>query len=232
MLKPEDFFDLSDFEHKAIFDNVEYIWEVVSKIHDYIQQVIKPQISGKVMEGAFLIGDDIAIGEGTVVEPGAFITGPTIIGKNTQVRQGAYIRGNVIVGDECIVGHTTEMKNAIMLNRAKAGHFAYIGDSILGNEVNLGAGTKLANFKFENLGSTINIKTENKIYQTNLRKFGAVLGDGTETGCNSVMSPGTLLGPKSIVYPNTTAKGYYPANSIIKSKQSLEVIVNNCQAKE
>jgi len=231
MLKPEDFFDLSDFEHKAIFDNVEYVWEVLSKINDYIHQVIKPQILGRVMEGAFLIGDDIAIGEGTVVEPGVFITEPTIIGKNTQVRQGAYIRGNVIVGDECVVGHTTEMKNALMLNRAKAGHFAYIGDSILGKEINLGAGTKLANFKFENLGSRINIKIENKIYQTNLRKFGAVLGDGTETGCNSVMTPGTLLGPKCVVYPNITVKGYYPANSIIKLRQELEVInpTRNCK---
>jgi len=225
MLKPEDFFDLANFEHKAIFDNVEYVWDVLKKIKDYIKRVIKPQILGKIMDGAFLIGDDIQIGEGTIVEPGAFIKGPTIIGKNTEVRQGAYVRGSVIVGDECVVGHTTEIKNAIMLNKAKAGHFAYIGDSILGNEVNLGAGTKLANLKFENLLSSINIKIEDKIYETGLRKFGGILGDVTETGCNSVVSPGTLLGPKSVVYPNTTVKGYYPANSIIKSKQNLEVII-------
>lgn len=223
MLRPEDFFDLSHFEHKAIFDNVEYVWEVLTKINHYIKQQLKPQISGKVMTGAFLIGNDIEIGEGTIVEPGAYITGPTIIGQNTQIRHGAYVRGNVIVGDECVVGHTTEMKNAIMLNHAKAGHFAYIGDSILGNEVNLGAGTKLANLKFENLTSSIDIKIEDKIYKTGLKKMGSILGDETETGCNSVMSPGTLLGPKSIIYPNTTVKGYYPATSIIKAKQELEV---------
>lgn len=221
MLRPQDFFDLSHFEHKAIFDDVLYVWDAISKINDYIKRVIKPQISGKVMEGAFLIGDDITIGEGTVVEPGAFITGPTIIGKNTQVRQGAYVRGNVIVGDECVVGHTTEIKNAMMLNGAKAGHFAYIGDSILGNEINLGAGTKLANLKFEKFASSINIKIQDKIYEIGLKKMGSILGDGTETGCNSVMSPGTILGPNSIVYPNTTVKGYHPANSIIKAKVEI-----------
>lgn len=225
MLRPEDFFDLTNFEHKAIFDNVEYVWEILEKIEDYIEQVINPQILGEVMDGAFLVGNNIQIGEGTVVEPGAFITGPTIIGKNTQVRQGAYIRGSVLVGDNCVVGHTTEIKNAIMLNGAKAGHFAYIGDSILGNEVNLGAGTKLANLKFQKLTPLINITIEDRIYQTNLRKFGGILGDGTETGCNSVIGPGVLLGPKSIVYPNVTVKGYYPANSIIKSKQNLEIII-------
>ncbi len=225
MLKPVDFFDLFDFNHKIIFDDVEYVWEVLSKIEGYIKQVIQPEILGKVMEGAFLIGNDIQIGEGTVVEPGAFIAGPTIIGKNTQVRQGAYVRGSVIVGDECVVGHTTEIKNAIMLNKAKAGHFAYIGDSILGNHVNLGAGTKLANFKFENLSSPMNIKVEDKIYKTGLRKFGAILGDSTETGCNSVIGPSTLISPKSIIYPNTTVRGYYPPNSIIKLRQSLEIEV-------
>ncbi|MDI6736428.1 MAG: glucose-1-phosphate thymidylyltransferase [bacterium] len=261
MLKPEDFFDLSNFEHKAIFDNIEYVWEVIPKIEDYIKQVIqqggKPsKISGEIMDGAYLIGDDIVIGEGTVVEPGAYIKGPTIIGKNTQVRQGAYVRGSVLVGDNCVVGHTTEIKNAIMLNGAKAGHFAYIGDSILGQEVNLGAGTKLANFKFENLAltgqastrqastkqdstgqastrqastrqaSSITIRVNDRIYETGLRKLGGILGDRTETGCNSVTGPGTLLGPKCVVYPNTTIKGYYPANSVIKSTQGLEINIH------
>ncbi len=241
MLKPEDFFNLSDFEQKAIFDNVEYVWEVIPKIEDYIKQVIQQRgksskILGQIMDGAYLIGDDIAIGEGTVVEPGVYIKGPTIIGKNTQVRQGAYIRGSVLVGDNCVVGHTTEIKNAIMLNGAKAGHFAYIGDSILGKEVNLGAGTKLANFKFENLALTgqtstrqafsITIRVNDRIFETGLRKLGGILGDRTETGCNSVTSPGTLLGPKCVVYPNTTIKGYYPANSIIKSTQGLEISIH------
>jgi len=165
--------------------------------------------------GSILFDDNISIGEGTVVEPGALIKGPTIIGRNTEVRQGAYIRGDCLVGDRCVVGHTTEMKSAVMLNNAKAGHFAYIGDSILGNNVNLGAGTKLANLKI--IGSEINLKIEGKMYKTGLRKFGAILGDDVETGCNSVTNPGTLLGKTSIVYPNANVKsGYHPPRSIIK----------------
>jgi NDP-sugar pyrophosphorylase family protein len=167
--------------------------------------------------GAYILDNDIEIGNGTVVEPGALIKGPSIIGNNTEVRQGAYIRGSCIVGDRCVVGHTTEMKNSVMLNDAKAGHFAYIGDSILGNNVNLGAGTKLANLKITN--SDIRIRIKGKTYVTRLRKFGAILGDYVLTGCNSVTSPGTLLGKSSLVYPAITVQaGYYPELSVISVK--------------
>lgn len=165
--------------------------------------------------GITLVGEDIYIGAGTVVETGAYIQGPTIIGRQTEIRQGAYLRGGCLVGDRCVVGHVTEMKNSVMLNGAKAGHFAYIGDSLLGKNCNLGAGTKLANLKV--IGNTIQVRGGDQIYDTGLRKFGAVLGDQTETGCNSVTNPGTLLGPKSIVGPNATVKpGYYPRRSIIR----------------
>lgn len=164
--------------------------------------------------GVTLFDAQIAIGEGTVVEPGALIKGATIIGKNTEVRQGAYIRGDCIVGDRCVVGHTTEIKNGVMLNDAKAGHFAYIGDSILGNNVNLGAGTKLANLKI--LKSNVTINIDGKRYDTGIRKLGAIMGDNVETGCNSVTNPGTLLGKGCLVYPCTSVKsGYYPPNSRI-----------------
>lgn len=165
--------------------------------------------------GVTLIGKDIYIGQGTVVETGAYIQGPTFIGRQAEVRQGAYLRGGCLVGDRCVVGHVTEMKNSVMLNGAKAGHFAYIGDSLLGKDCNLGAGTKLANLKI--IGQTIKVRANDKTYDTGLRKFGAVLGDHTETGCNSVTNPGTLLGPKSIVGPNATVKaGFYPRQSIIR----------------
>lgn len=170
--------------------------------------------------GISLMDDEIYIGPGTVIEPGAMIKGPTIIGENTEVRQGAYIRGNVLVGDKCVVGHTTEMKSAVMLGESKAGHFAYIGDSILG-KVNLGAGTKLANLKI--VESKIVLAVNGKKYETGLRKFGALLADGVETGCNSVTTPGTILGKNTVLYSNGTARGYYPANSIIKIKQSQEI---------
>jgi bifunctional N-acetylglucosamine-1-phosphate-uridyltransferase/glucosamine-1-phosphate-acetyltransferase GlmU-like protein len=167
--------------------------------------------------GAFLSDDNIAIGEGTVVEPGSMIKGPAIIGRNTEVRQGAYIRGNCIIGDRCVVGHTTEMKGSVMLDDAKAGHFAYIGDSILGNNINLGAGTKLANLRL--IDSEIILRIGDRSYQTGLRKFGAILGDNTETGCNSVTNPGTLIGRDSIVYPGiTVGGGYYPPGSRISMK--------------
>ncbi len=174
--------------------------------------------------GAVLFDSDIYIGEGTVVEPGALIKGPSIIGNHTEVRQGAYLRGDCLIGDRCVVGHTTEVKHSIMLDDAKAGHFAYIGDSILGNYVNLGAGTKLANLKIVDV--EMKIRVEEKVYETGLRKFGAILGDHTETGCNSVTSPGTLLGKASLVYPCVNIPGgFYPERSIvgIKAKDVLSV---------
>jgi len=179
-----------------------------------------------IMAGAYLFDDQIIIGAGSVVEPGALIKGPTVIGANTEIRQGAYMRGNCLVGNGCVVGHTTEMKGSIMLDGAKAGHFAYIGDSILGNDVNLGAGTKLANLKM--IPGNIMITVQRKFHNTKRRKLGAILGDRTETGCNSVSSPGTLMGPRSIVYSGiTVAGGLYPRSScIMPSRSSTEVVDN------
>jgi bifunctional N-acetylglucosamine-1-phosphate-uridyltransferase/glucosamine-1-phosphate-acetyltransferase GlmU-like protein len=174
--------------------------------------------------GAILFDSNIYIGKGTIVEPGAMIKGPTIIGNNTEVRHGAYIRGNCLIGDRCVVGHATEVKTAIMLDDAKAGHFAYIGDSILGNDVNLGAGTKLANLKIVDV--EMKLRVEGKVYKTGLRKLGAILGDRTETGCNSVTSPGTLLGKRSLVYPCINVPGgFYPKRSIIsvRTKNVLSI---------
>lgn len=170
-----------------------------------------------IMPGAYLFDDRVIIGPGTVVEPGALIKGPAVIGARTEVRQGAYIRGDCLVGDDCVVGHTTEIKNAILLNGAKAGHFAYLGDSILGGNVNLGAGTKLANLKMTE--GSVSIPTrEGARVETGLRKIGAILGDNTETGCNSVTSPGTLMGRNGMVYPcvNVPA-GWYPEGTVVTS---------------
>ncbi len=170
--------------------------------------------------GSNLMDDAIYIGKNTVVESGALIKGPTIICDNTEIRQGAYIRGEVLIGNDCVVGHTTEIKSSVMLGGSKAGHFAYIGDSILG-KVNLGAGTKLANLKM--VSSPIILEVEGVKYETGLRKFGAILADGVETGCNSVTTPGALLGKDVLLYPNGTARGYYPPKKIIKVKQTQEL---------
>ena len=168
-----------------------------------------------IMAGVVLGGPDIAIGKGVLLEAGAMLKTPTIIGDCTEVRQGAYIRGYCLAGKRCIIGHTTEVKHTIFLDNAKAGHFAYLGDSILGNRVNLGAGTKMANLRF--LDGDVSVRTPDGIISTGLRKLGAIMADNVQTGCNSVTNPGTLLGKKSMLMPNATSKsGYHPPNSLIR----------------
>lgn len=271
MLQPEDFFDLKEFEHKDLFEDVEFVWDALGHLKPYIKETLSPNVGvlsgdmltttcvlwgdevvkdgfiiesgdaakgelkvyreGTQLEGASILyagsiifDDNVYIGKGSVVEPGALVKGPAFIGNNTEVRQGAYIRGNCLIGNGCVVGHTTEVKTSIMLDGAKAGHFAYIGDSILGNNVNLGAGTKLANLKIVDM--EIKLRIERTTYKTGLRKLGALLGDHVEMGCNSVSSPGTLLGKGSLVYPNVTVPGgFYPHQTVIsvKSKNVISV---------
>lgn len=235
MLKPTDFFDLNDFEFKALFDDIEYVWEALGRVGRFALEYITSidgdnTIFGVIMDGAYVDDKDaVVIGEGTVVEPGAFIQGPAIIGKNCQIRHGAYIRGDVVIGNNCIVGHSSELKNCIMIDTAQAPHFAYVGDSILGREVNLGAGTKLSNVpvcssKCNETGKrpTIKITVGDKEYDTGLVKFGAVVGDYCQIGCNVVTNPGTLIGKNTLVYPNTSLKkGLYPGNQIIKLNQEV-----------
>ena len=176
--------------------------------------------AGKVLEGASLImagavfqGHRIAIGEGVLVEGGATIKSPTIIGRRTEVRQGAYLRGYCLIGDRCVVGHTTEVKHSVFIDDAKAGHFAYLGDSIIGNNANLGAGTKCANLRF--IPGNVQVGYEGKLFDTGMRKFGAILGDRAQTGCNSVTSPGTIIAKGSFLMPNTTAaSGFHSVRKI------------------
>lgn len=234
MLRAEDFFDLSDFEHRAVFEHCEYVWQPLSGIGRYVLEHIAGKdgdcINGCVLAGAYI--DDrhaVVIGEDTVVEPGAFIQGPAIIGRNCQIRHGAYVRGAVLVGDNCIVGHSSELKNAIMLNGSGAPHFAYVGDSILGNRVNLGAGTKLSNVPVTSVKDadtgkrpTISIQINGETYDTGLAKFGCILGDDVQIGCNAVTNPGCLIGQRTLVYPNVSLrKGYYGPDGIIKLKQEV-----------
>lgn len=238
MLRPEDFFDLEGFEFRGVFAECDYVWDALKHVGRFALEYImsidgERNIQGTVMDGAYIDDRDaVVIGEGTVVEPGAFVMGPAIIGKNCQIRNGAYIRGDVIVGNDCIVGHASELKNCVMLDTAQCPHFAYVGDSILGRKVNLGAGTKLSNvpvlsFKDEGTGKrpTIKIAVGGKEYDTGLVKFGAVVGDGCQTGCNTVTNPGCLIGPNTLTYANTSLKkGYYPGNQIIKLEQELTAV--------
>jgi len=167
--------------------------------------------------GAVFMDDEIHLAPGCKVEPGALLYGPTFIGPGSEVRQGAYLRGSCLVGQGCVVGHTTEVKNSVMLDGAKAGHFAYLGASILGRNVNLGAGTKLANLKI--MDRPFHIKAGETKYVVNRRKFGAILGDGSETGCNTVTNPGAVLGRRCLAPPCTSIPGgFHPAGSIIRNK--------------
>ena len=171
----------------------------------------------------------IWIGQGTVLEPSAILKGPMIIGENCEIRQGAYIRGNAIIGNHCVIGHATEVKNSIVMNHSEAGHFNYIGDSILGHHVNMGAGSRLANLQFrtgadkdraEQVFPEIPASIDGNVIATGLNKFGAIVGDNSELGCNAVLCPGALVGKDNWVLPNSVVnKGYYPPNSILNRKK-------------
>lgn len=165
--------------------------------------------------GAAIMSDDIHLAPGVKVEPGALLKGPCHIGPGAEVRQGAYIRGAALVGAGCVVGHATELKNAAMLDGAKAGHFAYLGDSILGRDCNLGAGAKLANLKIVDRPHRLVVGEQTHVVER--RKFGAIMGDGCETGCNSVTNPGVILGRRCMVAPCVSvAGGYYKPRAIIR----------------
>lgn len=152
------------------------------------------------LQGAFIRnGDLIWLGPQTQVEAGAYLQGPLHIGARCQIRHAAYLRGHIIAGDDCVFGHATEVVRSIFLDRAKAPHFAYVGDSILGNGVNLGAGTKCANLRFDQ--QLIKVHFGNEFAHSNRRKLGAILGDGTMTGCNSYLNPGTIL-KKGSIFPS------------------------------
>ncbi len=151
------------------------------------------------------------------------LRGPLIVGEGCEIRTGAYLRGKVVLGRGCVVGAHTEVKTAILLDHAHAPHQNYVGDSILGRDVNLGAGTILSNVK--NIGREVTFKHEGETVRTGLRKFGAVLGDGCRTGCNTVLNPGVLMGPGCVTYTNVSLRsGFYPGGTLVKLRQAQEQI--------
>ncbi len=224
MFKPEELFDLSQTQHAALFDGCEYAWEALRKIHAYLAANLRPSLRNR-CEGVAYIGKQVFIGEGTVVEDGAMIKGPAIIGRNCQIRHNAYIREDVIIGDNCVVGNSCEVKNSILFNHAVAPHFNYIGDSILGFKAHLGAGVKISNVKL--VPGNVIIEMDGKALDTGLRKFGALLGDHTDIGCNAVLNPGSIIGRNSVVYPNTNWRGILAENMIVKNRAEMEVVRRN-----
>jgi UDP-N-acetylglucosamine diphosphorylase / glucose-1-phosphate thymidylyltransferase / UDP-N-acetylgalactosamine diphosphorylase / glucosamine-1-phosphate N-acetyltransferase / galactosamine-1-phosphate N-acetyltransferase len=221
MFKAADLFESSQTEHAAVFDGCEFAWDALKKIAPYLLANLRPSLHNR-CEGVAYIGEKVYIGEGTVVEDGAMIKGPAIIGRNCEIRHNAYLRENVIVGDHCVVGNSCEVKNSLLFNGAAAPHFNYIGDSILGWKAHLGAGVKISNFK---LGAgNIIVDLDGRPFDTGLRKFGALVGDNTDLGCNAVLNPGSIIGRGSMIYPNTNWRGILPANSIVKNKAAQEVV--------
>ena len=207
----ETFLSIDSFQHREIFKSCLQPWDVLFHITEYLHSMKLGCIEGDVSPDAYLIDPHlISIGKGSRVEAGAYIQGPCVIGENCQVRHAAYIRGNLLAGNNCIIGHCTEVKNSIFFDGAQAAHFAYVGDSVLGAKVNLGAGTRLANFKLD--GTEVSVKDGNFKHPTGLRKFGAIVGDGCSLGCNSVTSPGSLLAKGVYCYPCSSLRGVVMSN--------------------
>jgi len=221
-LRLEEFFDLDPEKAPLpeIFAGIEQIWDVLKRLGEFAARA-RPVVEAEEVTGAFILGR-VQIGPGTVVEPGAVIKGPAIIGRDCRIRSGAYIRGNALIGDRVVIGHASEVKNSLIHNEAEVPHFAYVGDSVLGWRSHLGAGVKISNLKVTR--EPVRVRIEGRTYETGLRKFGAIIGDEVEIGCNSVLNPGTLLGKRCLSYALASLGGYYPPNSIIKLRQSFELV--------
>jgi NDP-sugar pyrophosphorylase family protein len=221
MFSPADLFDLTQTEHAALFNGCKYAWEALRHIESYLKTNLRPELRNH-CEGVAFIGENVFIGEGTLVEDGVMIKGPAIIGRNCQIRHNAYLREQIIIGDNCVIGNACELKNSFLFNHANVPHFNYVGDSILGYKVHLGAGVKISNVKL--VEGNILVEMDRTSYDTGLRKFGALLGDHAEIGCNAVLNPGSIIGPGSVVYPNTNWRGVLAPNSIVKNKAVLQVV--------
>ena len=221
MFKPGELFDLSQTSHAALFDGCEYAWDALKKLKAYLEAHVKSYSHDQRSSRVF-IGEKVIIGEGTVIEDGAMIKGPAIIGSRCEIRHNAYVREHVIVGDHCVLGNSCEFKHSVLFNHSVVPHFSYVGDSILGFRAHLGAGVKISNVKL--MPGNVMVEVNGKTIDTGLRKFGALLGDNTDIGCNTVLNPGSIIGRGSLIYPNTNWRGILPANMIAKNKAAQEVI--------
>lgn len=202
--------DLKETIASDIFTGCTYPWEVLGKIKTEILKIgeaLSPEEYDK-------IGEDIWIAKSAKIAPTAFIAGPTIICKDAEIRHCAFIRGSVIVGEGAVVGNSTELKNVILFNKVQVPHYNYVGDSILGYKAHMGAGAITSNVKSDK--SLVSVHAGELVIETGLKKFGAILGDNVEVGCNSVLNPGTVVGRSANIYPLSMVRGYVPEASIYK----------------
>ena len=221
MFEPQEFLQLDQTAHSKLFESQKYVWDALKQIASYLQFRLKPAIRGDLV-GKPYISNHVFVGTGTIVEQGAFLSGPAWIGENCHIRSGCYVRENVIVGDGVVMGNSCEFKNCILFNEVQAPHFNYVGDSILGYRAHLGAGVILSNVKLDH--REIEVATAEGNIPTGLKKFGAIVGDRTEIGCNAVINPGAVLGRDCIVYPGANFRGVLPANSVLKVRQQLQTL--------
>lgn len=211
----KELYDLTETAAKPLLESVTYPWEALPKIKDFIIELgnsLDPEEYEK-------RGENIWIHKSATVFDSAYIAGPCIIGKDTEVRQCAFIRGSALVGDNCVVGNSTELKNVIIFNNVQVPHYNYVGDSILGFHSHMGAGSITSNVKSDK--TLVHVKGADFDIATGMKKFGAMLGDYVEVGCNSVLNPGTVIGAHSNIYPLSRVRGYVPSNSIYKDQNDI-----------
>lgn len=209
-LLADNLFDYSKTIAKPLLESVDYPWEALPKIKDFIIELGKT-LDPEIYEQR---GENIWVAKSATVFPSAYLGGPLIICENAEVRHCAFIRGSAIVGKGAVVGNSTELKNSILFDGVQVPHYNYIGDSILGYKAHTGAGTITSNLKSDK--SLVTVLCDEEKVETGVKKFGAMLGDHVEVGCNSVLNPGSVIGRNTNVYPLSFVRGYVPENSIYK----------------
>ena len=211
----EALYTLEETIAAELFRGVTYPWEVLPKIKDFIVALGEtlPEEKYERREG------DVWVARSAEVFPTAYIGGPAIIDEEAQIRHGAFIRGNAIVGKGAVVGNSTELKNVILFNKVQVPHYNYVGDSILGYKAHMGAGSITSNVKSDK--TLVVVKAGEEAFETGLKKFGAMLGDQVEVGCNSVLNPGTVIGKNTNIYPTSMVRGVIPAGSIYKRQGEI-----------
>jgi len=225
MFEPDRYLDLDHTDHAELFEEGEPAWSALARIGEYLDQRLDAiegaRLLGDIDERA-VVGDRVHVAEGAVVEANAVIQGPAWIGSGTVVRSGAYLRQKVVVGSGCVLGNSSEFKNCLLFDDCEVPHFNYVGDSILGHKAHLGAGVICSNVRLDRRNVVVRAPGGG-LHDTGLRKFGAIIGDRTEVGCNTVLSPGSILGRDCIVYPVSHWQGVLEERSIVKNRQKLEV---------
>lgn len=214
-LNYKNFLDMSHTIAKKIFEKINYPWEALPLIKDFIKNV-GPNLPKEEYDE---ISKNVWVSKKAKIFPSAYFEGPTIVQENAQIRHCAFIRGSAIVGKNCVVGNSTELKNVILFDNVQVPHFNYVGDSILGYKSHMGAGAITSNVKSDK--SLVSVKFQEEKIETNLKKFGAILGDYVEIGCNAVLNPGTIIGRNSTVYPTSMVRGIIEESSILKNNGKI-----------